>query len=195
MTGLRDRWVRQLQEHPDRPQGRQHRQLEVLLALAGKLDPKSGEGNVSVQELAELTGISQRTAKRSLSWARGAGLLEQTSRGRRRGDGTTSASAWRLLGAPEPQGDRSASQRANPEPQGANSRSQGARAAKTSVPRSSSRKSRSRGTYTPPKAQEVLGHHWCVGCGFAVDPHLVAEGILLHPGCTDPLDEPARSQA
>ena len=40
----RDTWKRHLQERPDRPQGRQHRQLDVLLALADQLDAKTGDG-------------------------------------------------------------------------------------------------------------------------------------------------------
>lgn len=43
----RDAWLRQLAEHPDRPQGRQHRQLDALLALADQLDQNTGEGTAS----------------------------------------------------------------------------------------------------------------------------------------------------
>jgi hypothetical protein len=145
---------------------------------------------VSVAELAKIADASDRTVKRAIAWAKAAGLLEQLSRGRRRGDGTTSASAWRLLGTPGPQEDSSAPQRANPEPQGANSPPQGATRPNTPTTPPPGKRSRSRGTYTPPQAQEILGRHWCVGCGFALDPHLAAAGIKVHPHCSDPLDQP-----
>lgn len=182
-------WLRQLQEHPDRPQGRQRRQLDVLVALADQLDAKSGEGHVAVLELVKIAGVSERTVKRSLGWARGAGLLERTSRGHHLGDGTTSASGWRLLGIADSQGVIAASQRAKPRPQSANSSPQEVNPGKTSGKRPSAKRPRARGTYMPPDAPEVLAHHdWCRDCGFELDPSLAAAGMTVHPGCTDPLD-------
>jgi DNA-binding transcriptional ArsR family regulator len=175
-------WLRQLQEHPDRPQGRQHRQLDVLVALADQLDAKTGKGNVSVLELAKITGVSERTVKRSLGWARGAGLLERTSRGHRLGDGKTSASEWQMVGRSEPQ-------RVTAAPQGASSRPQSANPGKAAGKRRSAKRPGTGGTYTPPDAQEVLAHKsWCRDCGFELDPRLAAEGMIVHPGCYDPLD-------
>lgn len=183
-------WLAHLQEHPDRPQGRQRRQLDVLVALADQLDAKSGEGHVAVQELAKIAGVSERTIKRALVWARDASMLERTSRGHRLGDGTTSASGWRLLGKTDSQGVIAASQRAKPRPQSANSAPQGVNSGKTSGKRPpSANRPRARGTYMPPDAPEVLAHHdWCRDCGFELDPSLAAVGMTVHPSCTDPLD-------
>jgi hypothetical protein len=179
-------WLRQLQEHPDRPRGRQRRQLDALLALADQLDAKTGKGNVSVLELAKIAGVSERTVKRSLGWARGAGLLERTSRGHRLGDGQTSASEWRLAGKTEPQGVTAASQSANPRPQSANP-------GKAPGKRRSAKRPDAHGTYMPPDAREVLAHKvWCKDCGFELDPGLAAEGMTVHPGCHDPLDRRTR---
>ena len=96
----RDTWKRQLQEHPDRPQGRQRRQLDVLFALADQLDAKTGEGNASVLDLAKAAGVSERTARRAIGWATTSGLLRRTDRGHHRWDGTTAPSGWQLLGEP-----------------------------------------------------------------------------------------------
>jgi hypothetical protein len=98
----RDTWKRRLQERPDRPQGRQHRQLDVLLALADLLDARTGTGNVSVLEAAKAAGVGERTARRALAWAVQAGALERSSRGRGRGLADSVASAWRLAASETP---------------------------------------------------------------------------------------------
>jgi hypothetical protein len=113
-------WLRQLEERPDRPQGRQRRQLDVLLALADQLDAKTGEGNVSVLELAKAAGVSERTTRRAIGWATTSGLLRRTARGHRLGDGTAASSGWLLLGKPA-QPANSPPEPANPAPQPANS--------------------------------------------------------------------------
>ena len=180
----RDTWKRQLQERPDRPCGRQHRQLDALLALADQLDATTGKGNVSVLELAKAAGVSERTAKRAITWARTAGLLKQTSRGHRLGDGTAAASGWLLLGESEPQRANPSPQSASPASQSANSRPQRANSAKVAKP---GRRTKAGGTYMPPPASEVLAHReHCRDCGFELDPVLTAMGAQVHPGCTDP---------
>jgi hypothetical protein len=103
----RDTWLRQLREHPDRPQAR--RQFAVLIALADQMNARTGQGTASVLDLAKAAGVSERTAKRAIGWARTAGLIEQTKRGHHLWDGTGAPSGWRLLRATPTQ---SASQRA-----------------------------------------------------------------------------------
>jgi hypothetical protein len=112
----RDAWLRQLDERPDRPQGRQRRQFDVLVALAGQLDAETGEGSVSMAELVKVSDVSERTARRAIGWAVTAGLLRRTARGHRLGDGTAAWSCWTLLG-------EQAQQVISP-PQPANSKSQ-----------------------------------------------------------------------
>ena len=114
-------WLRQLEERPDRPQGRQRRQLDVLLALADQLNATTGEGHVSQLELAKAAGVSERTTRRAIGWATTSGLLRRTARGHRLGDGTTAQSGWLLLGKPAPQPVSPPSQPANPSPQPVNS--------------------------------------------------------------------------
>lgn len=89
-------WLRQLQEHPDRPQGRQHRQLDALLALADLLDAKTGTGQVSVLEVAKAAGVGERTARRVLAWAVETGVLQRSCRGRGRGSAKAAVSGWQL---------------------------------------------------------------------------------------------------
>lgn len=99
----RDTWKCQLQDHPDCPQGRG--QLAVLTALADQMDARTGQGAASVVDVAKAAGVSERTAKRALVWAKTAGLLEQTKRGHHLWDGTGAPSRWRLLRASTTQGD------------------------------------------------------------------------------------------
>ena len=173
-------WLRELQERPDRPQGRQRRQLDVLVALADQLDPETGEGHVSLLALAKAAGVSERTAKRAIMWARAEGLLKQISRGHRLGDGTTAASGWLLLGESLPQGANSPSQEVN-------SRSQRANSAKVPKSRPATNRTGKRGTPTPQPANEVLRRHdWRKDCGFELDRALADAGIQVHPGCVDP---------
>jgi hypothetical protein len=124
-------WLRQLQEHPDRPSGRQHRQLDALLALADQLDAKTGEGTASMLDVAKSAGTSERTTRRAIGWATTSGLLRRTARGHRLGDGTTASSDWLLLGEPV-QPANSPPEPANPAPQPASSRSQPANSPKAS---------------------------------------------------------------
>jgi hypothetical protein len=117
-------WLRQLQEHPDRPHGRQRRQLDALLALADQLDAETGEGAASILDVAKAAGTtSERTTRRAIGWATASGLLRRTARGHRLGDGTTAPSGWLLLGKPA-QPVNSATEPANPAPQAASSRPQ-----------------------------------------------------------------------
>jgi hypothetical protein len=109
-------WLQRLQKNPDRPQGRQRRQLDVLIALADLLDVETGEGTASVLELAKAAGVAERTVRRAIDWAIAAGLLERTSRGHRLGDGTIAPSRWLLLGEPESLPANSSPQPANSSP-------------------------------------------------------------------------------
>jgi hypothetical protein len=141
----RDTWKCQLQDHPDCPQGRG--QLAVLTALADQLNARTGQGAGSVHELAKAAGVSDRTAKRALVWAKTAGLLEQTKRGHHLWDGTGAPSRWRLLAARTTQGDSQSDR-------------QGAKAA--AAPRRRSRASQ------PPK---------CRVCHQPLDPAVAASGV------------------
>lgn len=93
-------WLRQLQEHPDRPRGRQRRQLDALLALADQLDAETGEGTASMLDVAKAAGTSERTTRRAIGWATTSGLLRRTARGHHRWDGTTAVSDWLLSEEP-----------------------------------------------------------------------------------------------
>ena len=173
MGMTRAAWLRQLQEHPDRPQDRQRRQLDVLAALADQLDADTGEGTVALLELVKAAGVSERTVRRAIGWAMASGLLRRTARGHRLGDGTTAASGWLLLGEAEPQP-------ANPTPQPVSSRSQPANSVKEPN-RRPKRPRGKRGTHTPPPVREVLGRTWCTECGFPLDPAVAVDGV--HPTC------------
>ena len=122
-------WLRQLQEHADRPRGRQRRQLDALLALADQLDAETGEGTASILDVAKAAGTSERTIRRAIGWAATSGLLRRTARGHRLGDGTTASSGWLLLGEPA-QPANSLPEPANSAPQPASSRSQPANSPK-----------------------------------------------------------------
>ena len=100
-------WLRQLEEHPDRPRGRQHRQFDALVALADLVDVKTGKGDVSVLELAMAAAASERTARRALAWAMQAGMIQRSCRGRGRG---TATSAVLRLAARGPQDTASSGQ-------------------------------------------------------------------------------------
>ena len=99
----RGAWLHRLEQHPDCPQGRG--QLAVLTALADQLDARTGQGTASVLDVAKAAGVSDRTAKRALVWAKTADLLEQTRRGHHLWDGTGAPSRWRLLAPRTTQGD------------------------------------------------------------------------------------------
>lgn len=187
---IRAGWKRQLQERPDRPQGRQRRQLDVLLALADQLDAETGEGHVAVLELAKAAGVGERTVRRAISWASTSGLLEQTSRGHRLGDGSTAASGWLLLGEAQRQPANSPPQPANPSGQPVSSQAQPANSANAPKSRPPSKRTGKRGTATPPPVREVLGRTWCTECGFPLDPAVAADGI--HPTCATDAPGPTR---
>ena len=158
-------WLARLQERPDRPQGRQRRQLDVLLALADQLDAETGEGAVSLLELVKAAGVSERTTRRAIGWATTSGLLRRTARGHRLGDGMTAPSSWLLL---DPQPASTAPQPATSQPQPANLASQPAKSPK--APR--------RRTAQPAR---------CRVCRQPLDPAVAANGI--HPTC-EPDDAP-----
>ena len=186
-------WLQQLQKRPDRPQGRQRRQLDVLTALADQLDADTGEGQASVLDVAKAAGVSERTAKRALGWAKAAGVLQQTTRGHRLGDGTAVPSGWWLIGESPSQGASPAAQRANSRPQGASSPPQRANSANAANARPKARRTGKRSTSGPAPAREVLAHRdYCRDCGFELDPALAATGATVHPGCTDPLTSTTR---
>jgi hypothetical protein len=188
-----DAWMRQLQERPDRPRGRQRRQLDVLVALANQLDAETGKGQVPVLDLAKAAGVSERTVRRAIGWATACGLLEQTSRGHRLGNGTTAASGWLLLGNSESQPASPASQPANSRALQANSQPQPANSTEASKSRPAARRSGNRGTPTPPPVREVLNRAWCTECGFPLDPAVAADGV--HPTCaTDQPNPTTRSR-
>jgi hypothetical protein len=169
-------WLQRLQEHPDRPQGRQRRQLDVLIALADLLDAETGSGQVSVLEVAKAAGVGERTARRALAWAVRAGVLQRSLRGRGRGAAEAAVSAWQLAVSEKPR------LAANSENLAANSRGLAANPA--------SKRTGKRGTPTPPSVSEVLAHRdYCRGCGFDLDPVLAKAGIQVHAGCIDPLDD------
>jgi hypothetical protein len=155
----------------------------VLIALADQLDAETGEGLVSVLELAKAASVSARTVKRAIGWAKTADLLERTSRGHHLGDGTVSASGWRLLGESAPQSVSSPASQSASSPQSV-------RTAKTQERQSRNRTARKGGTPTPPSASEVLAHRdYCRDCGFELNPVLAEAGKKVHAGCTDPLDD------
>ena len=174
-------WLRQLEEHPDRPRGRQHRQFDALVALADLVDVKTGKGDVSVLELAMAAAASERTARRALAWAMQAGMIQRSCRGRGRGTATSAVSAWQLA---VPKTPRLA---ANSERLAANSR--GLAAPSTNKVGKPGRRSKTSGTYMPPSVDEVLAHReHCRDCGFDLDPALAEAGMRVHPTCSDPLD-------
>ncbi len=182
----RDAWLRQLHERPDRPQGRQRRQLDVLVALADQLDSETGKGSVSLLELASAAGVSERTVRRAIGWATTSGLLERTSRGHRLGDDTTAPSGWQLLGQSEPQPansepqpDSSLALQVSSQPQPANS---------AEVPKARPAGRRSTSTSKPVKADIAKFRAWAAkqpGChhghpgGDQTDP----AGTVLCPLC------------
>ena len=162
---MRDTWKQRLQERPDRPQGRQHRQFDVLAVLADLLDADTGEGAVTMAELAKTSNTSERTIRRAIGWAVASGLLRRTSRGHRLGDGTTVPSSWLLL---DPQPANSTPQPVSSQPQPANPVSQPAKSPKASRRR---------------PAQPAR----CRVCCQPLDPAVAANGI--HPTC-EPDDAP-----
>jgi hypothetical protein len=87
-------WLVIVRDHPARPHGAV---FEVLAMLALRMKWADGTGFASNATLAEDCGGGISTVQRATKWAMGAGLLERTARGHRRGDGTPSANEWRLI--------------------------------------------------------------------------------------------------
>jgi len=86
-------WQAAVRDYPGRPaSGR----LDVLAMLALRLDWTTGAGFVSIGQIAADAAVSASTVKRAIRWAIGAGLLVQTRRGHRLGNGQVMASEWRL---------------------------------------------------------------------------------------------------
>lgn len=85
-------WMRALRDDPSVIGTR----LAVLWALGLRVR-KDGTGWAPQRRLAADVGVSERTVRRVLKWAEAAGVVEQTSRGHRRGDGVVRASEYRLL--------------------------------------------------------------------------------------------------
>jgi hypothetical protein len=97
-------WIRSLYEHADLT----CMDREILVYLATwKLDFDTGTGHCSVAALADKKagglGCSERTVKDALARAVEHRLLVRTRRGHRLGDGTVTASEWRIV-YPEPTG-------------------------------------------------------------------------------------------
>lgn len=86
-------WLAALRDHPERPPVTQRM---VLYCLAQRMDWSTGCGFASTAQLAGDADCSPPTVKRATGWGRTAGMLVQTRRGHRLGDGRTSASEWRL---------------------------------------------------------------------------------------------------
>jgi hypothetical protein len=91
-------WLTAIRDHPQRPPAGQ---VVVLTMLALRIGWPAGQGSVSAAGLAADADASEATVSRALAWAQSAGLLVQVTRGRRLGDGTVSASQWRLT-LPQP---------------------------------------------------------------------------------------------
>jgi hypothetical protein len=90
-------WQQKLRACEDRPRGRQRRQFDALLALAGLLDWPTGKGFASVADAAKGADVGEMTVKRATAWAQEAGWLRKVKRGHRLGDGSVTANEWELL--------------------------------------------------------------------------------------------------
>jgi hypothetical protein len=88
-----ERWLKTIRDHPERPPTVQR---YVLAMLALRLDWKTGAGYVSTFQLVADSDVSESTIRRATSWARDVGLLLQTRRGHRLGNGQVAASEWKL---------------------------------------------------------------------------------------------------
>jgi hypothetical protein len=87
-------WQKAVRDHPDRPPPEQ---CLVLDRLALRLDWRTGSGSTSSVQLAADADCTDRTVRRATGWARRAGLLDQTRRGHRLGNGQRAASEWQLV--------------------------------------------------------------------------------------------------
>lgn len=86
-------WLQAIRDHPRRPPAMQR---HVLTMLALRMDFSTGQGFASTGQLMADADAGESTVRRATTWARSAGLLVQVQRGHRRGDGTVSASQWRI---------------------------------------------------------------------------------------------------
>jgi hypothetical protein len=87
-------WMTAIREHSSCPPSAQ---CAVLLSLALRMDQETGAGLASAGQLADDAQCDERTVRRATGWARKAGMLEQSTRGHRLGDGRAVASEWRLV--------------------------------------------------------------------------------------------------
>jgi hypothetical protein len=101
-SGVLAGWLTAIRDHPQRPSAAQ---VVVLAMLALRIGWPDGDGTASVEDLAGEADASEATVKRALAWAQSAGLLSRLRRGGRVGDGTASASQWRLILPPQRTGD------------------------------------------------------------------------------------------
>jgi hypothetical protein len=158
--------------------------LRLLLALETFPADADGLRSVGMEELARAAGVPYGTARRSRDRVIADGLVACET-----GNGRGNHTKWRFTSALKvlSQDERlSQQERCSPEP----------RPTPEPKTRPGGKRPRGRGTPTPAPAREVLaGRAWCRDCGFELDPHLAVAGITVHVGCTDLLDEPARSQA
>jgi hypothetical protein len=92
-------WIAALYDHKELKAA--HHLILIYLA-ARKLDYSTGAGYCSVPTLAAELGNGAATVRRALDIAQKVGVLERTSRGYRRGDGTVTASTWQILYPPQP---------------------------------------------------------------------------------------------
>lgn len=84
--------VRDTKPHPPA------QQLAVLFMLASRLDPVTGCGWTTREQLTADTGVGKTTAGAALAWAAEHFLLRKLERGHYRGDGTTTGTWWALTG-------------------------------------------------------------------------------------------------
>jgi hypothetical protein len=88
-----ERWLTAIRDHPDRPPAMQRHALSML---ALRLNWKTGAGYISTSQLMTDADASKATVMRATTWARKQGLLTQTRRGHRLGNGQIVASEWQL---------------------------------------------------------------------------------------------------
>jgi hypothetical protein len=86
-------WLKAVRDHPDRPPAAQ---CHALTMLALRMNWATGSGYASTGQLAADADVEERTIRRTTSWARKHGLLVQTRRGHRLGNGQVAASEWQI---------------------------------------------------------------------------------------------------
>lgn len=106
---VRSRWEQGLRSCPDATRSR----LAVLLILGTYANADGTSARPGLATLAEDCGVSVTVAQRAIRWALSEGWLTQVRRGHRRGDGSTTASEYRLTipaNAQQVAGDRLSAQ-------------------------------------------------------------------------------------